>query len=119
MVKVNYSPIKELVVHEAVQLDMEDLMRERITPQGTMPLYWCNGIVFSFSSIPMTNQMSKEYLEGKIHWAEAHYSIMKSYTPIVELRDEQYGAPQRIRVIDTSKFSVLHAEFVKWLKEKK
>lgn len=119
MVKVNYSPIKELVVHEAVELDMEDLMRERITPQGSMPLYWCAGIVFSFSSIPMTNTMSKEYLEGKVHWAEAHYATMKTYAPIVELRDEQYGGPQRIRVIDTSKFSTLHTEFVKWLKTKK
>jgi hypothetical protein len=44
---------------------------------------------------------------------------MKNYIPIVELRDEQYGGPQRIRVIDTSKFSALHGEFVKWLKGRK
>jgi hypothetical protein len=119
MVKVTYAPIKELIVHEAVELTMEDLMRERITPSGNMPLYWNNGVVFSFSSIPMTNMMTKEYLEGKIHWAEAHYTLMKNYAPIAELRDEHYGATQKIRVIDTSKFSVLHNEFVKWLKDKK
>jgi hypothetical protein len=119
MVKITYSPIKELVVHEAVQLDLEDLMRERITPSGNMPLYWCGGILFSFSSLPMTNAMSKEYLDGRIHWAEAHYTAMKSYIPIVELKDEHYGATQKIRVIDTSKFSALHGEFIRWLKEKR
>lgn len=119
MVKINYSPAKELIVHEAVSLTMDDLMRERITPQGNMPLYWCGGIVFSFSSMPMTEELAKEYLQGRIHWMEAHYSEMANYTPIVELKDEQYGAAQKIRVIDTSKFSSLHNDFVKWLKEKK
>jgi hypothetical protein len=117
MVKINFSPIKELVVHEAVELSMDDLMRERITPQGNLPLYWCSGIVFSFSSMPMTDQMVKEYIEGKIHWMEAHYSEMKRHTPVVELRDEQYGpSSQKIRVIDTSGFSSIHRDFVEWIK---
>jgi hypothetical protein len=119
MAKITYAQAKELVVHEAVSVGMEDLMRGRITPQGNMPLYWCNGIVFSFSSMPMNEQMTKEYMEGRIHWMEAHYAVMDRYAPIVELRDEQYGAAQKIRVIDTSKFSSLHADFVKWLKDNK
>lgn len=120
MTKINYLPAKELIVHEAVELSMDDLMRERITPAGNMPLYWCNGIVFSFSSLPMSEELTREYLQGKIHWMEAHYTRMKAYTPILELKDEQYGAgSQKIRVIDTSKFSSLHSEFVEWLKTRK
>lgn len=115
MVKISYSPIKELVVHEAVKIDHEDLMRERITPQGNMPLYWCDGILFSFTSMPMTRDLVKDYLNGSIHWMEVHYAEMKKYEPMVELNDEQYKAIMRMRVIDTSK-SGLHQEFIKWLK---
>jgi hypothetical protein len=119
LVKINYNPIKELVIHEAVELTMDDLMRERITPQGNMPLYWCNGIVFSFSSMPMSDEMVKDYMEGKIHWMEAHYTKMDNHQPVVELRDEQYGGAQKIRVIDTTAFSTLHKDFVEWLKTRK
>ena len=118
MVKISYAPIKELIVHEAVKIDHEDLLRERITPAGNMPLYWCDGVLFSFTSIPMTKDLVREYLEGKIHWMEVHYTDMKKYEPVIELNDEQYKAIMKIRVIDTSK-SGLHAEFIKWLKNNK
>ncbi len=118
MTNVTFAPIKELVVHEAVRVDRDDLLRERITPAGNMPLCWCNGLMFSFSSMPLTKEIVKQYLEGKIHWMEVHYCDMKDYEPIVQLNDEQYNATMKIRVIDTSK-SALHAEFVKWLKTKK
>lgn len=114
MVKVSFSPIQELVVHEVVAMDYDDLLRERITPAGNMPLYWCNGVVFSFSSLPMTRDVIKDYLQGKIHWMELHYSSMPKFEPIVELNDEQFKATLKIRVIDTSK-SVLHSDIIKWL----
>jgi hypothetical protein len=118
MAKITYAPIKELVVHDAVNIDYEDLLRERITPAGNMPLYWCSGILFSFNSMPLTEEIVKDYLGGTIHWLEVHYSPMKDYQPIVELKDEQYNATMKIRVIDTSR-SGLHAEFIKWLKAKR
>lgn len=118
MVKISYSPIKELVVHEAVKVDYDDLLRERITPQGNMPLYWCDGILFSFTSMPMSDDLIKDYLNGTIHWMEVHYTEMKKYEQMVSLDDEQYKATMRMRVIDTSKSS-LHGDFMKWLKNKK
>ncbi len=116
MVKISYSPINELVIHEVVSLGIEDLMRERITPAGTMPLYWCDGVVFSFSSVPMSRKVLDDYMAGKIHWMEVHFSEMKDYKEVLELNDEHYNGSQKIRVIDTSKSS-LHEEFVKWLKK--
>ena len=118
MVKISYAPINELVVHEAVKIDHEDLLRERVTPAGTMPLYWCDGTLFSFTSMPMTDDLVKDYLRGTIHWMEVHYTEMKKYQPILELNDEEYKATMKIRVIDTSR-SGLHAEFIKWLKNKR
>ncbi|MGC8651728.1 MAG: hypothetical protein ACP5UH_00540 [Candidatus Micrarchaeia archaeon] len=118
MIKISYSPINELVVHEAVRLELDDLLRERITPSGNMPLYWCDGILFTFNSPPLTKDIMHDYLNGKIHWMEVHYTDMKKYDPVLELNDEQYKAILKIRVIDTSK-SALHAEFVKWLKSRR
>lgn len=118
MVKITYSPIKELVVHEVVKVDWDDLLRGRITPAGNMPLYWCDGIAFSFNSMPMSRELVKDYLEGKIHWMEIHYCEMKKYEPVVQLDDDEYKATMRIRVIDTSRSS-LHNDLIYWLKNKK
>ncbi|MEM3841118.1 MAG: hypothetical protein QXN59_00260 [Candidatus Micrarchaeaceae archaeon] len=114
MVNVVFSPIKELIIHEIVNVDFGDLIRERVTPSGNMPLYWCDGILFSFSSIPVSEDTIKEYIEGRVHWAEVHYVEMGEYMPIVTLEDSQYQGSLNVRVIDTSK-SNLHKAFVKWL----
>jgi hypothetical protein len=118
MVKITYAPIKELVVHEVVSVGYDDLLRSRITPAGNLPLYWCDGILFSFNSMPMTEELVKDYLQGIIHWMEVHYYTMKTYEPVISLNDEQYKATMHIRVIETGK-SALHTEFIKWLKNKK
>ena len=41
MVEITYSPLKSLVVHDILEVDKESIMRGRVTPAGTMPLYWC------------------------------------------------------------------------------
>jgi hypothetical protein len=115
MVKITFSPINELVIHEAVEIEKEDLMRERVTPAGTMPLYWCDNVLFSFSSVPMTDEIVSDYLKGRIHWLEIHYALNEKYTQILKLNEDEYKATMNIRVIDTSKSS-LHKEVVKWLK---
>jgi hypothetical protein len=118
MVKITFAPADELIVHEILRVDKADLLRERITPSGTMPLCWCNGLLFSFSSIPMTDDVTKEYLKGKIHWLEVHYTAMDRYEPILVLNEEEYKGAMNIRVIDTT-ISKLHQEFTKWLKTQK
>ncbi len=115
MVKITYAPLSELIVHETVEVEKEDLLRERVTPAGTMPLYWCNGILFSFSSLPMTDDIIKDYLKGKIHWLEVHFARENTYEAVLALSEEEYKTSMNVRVIDTSK-SDLHKELTKWLK---
>ncbi len=118
MPKISFSPIEELVIHEYVSIELDDLLRERVTPAGSVPLYWCDGLLFSFSSLPWTKDTIKDYMTGKIHWAETHYTVMEKYKPVLELKDENYQAQVKVRVIDTSR-SALHKEFVKWIKARK
>ena len=116
MVRISYSPIEEIIVHDVVEVASEDLLRERVTPAGTMPLYWCDGILFTFSSLPMTDEVVRDYLRGKVHWLEAHFAKVEKYTPIMSLSEEEDKTTMNIRIIDTSKSGV-HKEFVKWLKD--
>lgn len=116
MVKITFSPAAELVIHEAVEMTKDDLLLERITPAGNMPLYWCNGILFSFSSVPMTDDIIKEYLKGRIHWLEVHFTKMEKYVPVINFESEEYKSTMNVKVIDTSA-SELHREFIKWLKD--
>lgn len=116
--KISVSPIQELVVHEIVELEYNDLLRERITPAGNMPVYWCEGVLFSFSSLPMTEEVVKDYMNGKIHWMEVHYTKMNNYVPLLELVDNDLKSTFKVRNIDTSN-SQIHKSFIKWLKTKK
>lgn len=115
MVKISFSPAMELVVHEVVEVTKDDLLLERITPAGNMPLYWNSGILFSFSSVPMTEEIVKEYLKGRIHWLEVHYSKMDKYTPVITFESNEYKSTMNVKIIDTSA-SELHKEFIRWLK---
>lgn len=115
MVKIIFSPAAELVIHEAVEMKKDDLLLERITPAGNMPLYWCNGIIFSFSSLPMTDDIVKEYLKGRIHWLEVHFARMDKYVPVISWESQEYKSTMNVRVIDTSS-SAFHNEFIAWLK---
>ena len=116
MVKITFSPAAELIVHEVVEMGKDVLLLERITPAGNMPLYWCGGVLFSFSSIPMTEEVIREYLRGRIHWAEVHFARMEKYVPVITFESEEYKSTMSVRVIDTSS-SMLHREFTNWLKD--
>lgn len=116
MIKITFSPATELVVHEVIEMSKDDLLLERITPAGNLPLYWCNGLVFSFSSLPMTDDIVKEYLHGRIHWLEVHFARMEKHIPIISFESDEYKSTMNVRVIDTSS-STLHKEFTSWLKE--
>ncbi len=115
MVRITFEPTNEVVIHDVVSVGVDDLLRERVTPAGTMPLYWCNGILFSFSSLPLTDEIVKDYVRGKIHWLEVHYTKMPDYKPVLSLNEEEYKGTVNVRIIDTSRSNV-HSDLTKWLK---
>jgi hypothetical protein len=114
MTKISFTPIQELVIHEVVEVSNDDLLRERVTPAGTMPLYWCKGILFSFSSLPLNDEVVRDYMKGKIHWMEVHFSKMERYQEVLRIDDEEYKSTMNVRVINTDG-SKVHMDFVEWL----
>ena len=115
MPKITYLPPQELIVHDIFDLEREEMLRANVTPNGNLPLYWCDGVLYSFSSPPATEEVISEILKGKIHWLEVRYSKMEKFTDILKLSEDEYKATMNFRVIKTEKFA-LHKEFIKWLK---
>lgn len=116
MVRITYEPTNEIVIHDVISVGIDDLLRGRVTPAGTMPLYWCNGILFAFSSMPLTDDVIKDYMRGKLHWLEVQYARMPEYKAVLSLSEDEYKATMNIRIIDTSK-SAVHNDLTKWLKD--
>lgn len=115
MVKITFAPTEEIVVHDVIELPLDDMLRGRVTPAGIMPLYWCNGILFNFSSMPMTEEVVRDYVRGKLHWIEVQFTKFPQYRPILSLNDDEYKQQVNVRVIDTS-VSPVHQELTKWIK---
>ncbi|MGC8567742.1 MAG: hypothetical protein ACP5RP_00250 [Candidatus Micrarchaeia archaeon] len=111
--KITYSPIKEIVIHDIAKVDFRELIQSRITPQGNLPLYWCNGIIFGFASMPFNDQLVADYLNGILHWMEVQYTYMENFSPELSIDDTQYT---KVMVINTSN-NALHKEFIEWLKK--
>ena len=116
MPKITYFPAQELIVHDVLGLEKEEMLRANVTPNGNMPLYWCDGVLYSFSSPPITEEVISEMLKGKIHWLEVRYTKMPKYASLLTLNEEEYKATMNFRVISTEKFE-LHREFISWLKK--
>ncbi|MGI0141106.1 MAG: hypothetical protein ACREBF_00430 [Candidatus Micrarchaeales archaeon] len=115
MAKISYLPTQELIVHDVISLQKEDMLRANVTPNGNMPLYWCDGMLYSFSSPPATEEVIADMLKGRIHWLEVRYSKMEKFQSMLSLNEEEYKATMNFRIISTDKFD-LHKEFIKWLK---
>ena len=116
MVKVNHQPTQTLIVHDVVRMELDNILRERVTPSGALPLYWGNGFVFGFTPLPVSSKrVLEDYLDGKVHWMEVHYTHKKDYEEILKLDDEQYAGAVKVRVIDVSK-RALFKDFLEWLK---
>lgn len=113
--KISYFPTQELIVHDIIKLEKEEMLRRNVTPNGNMPLYWCDGILYSFVSPPITDEVVKEILKGRVHWLEVQYTEMPKFNPMLSLNEEEYKATMNFRIINTSGFE-LHRDFIKWMK---
>lgn len=89
MVDIIHKPLKEIVVIECVQLKkVEELARPLgfLVGSGQIAgLNWAEGIVFMFNIInPVTEHMSKEYMDGKIYCPSIPFVIMPEYKPTIK-----------------------------------
>ena len=76
------------------------------------PLYWAAGLVMVTYSLPSTDAVVNDQLNGKAHWAHVAYAPMPKYEPYVLLRENNV----RIPVINASMNPIFNAAAA-WIKQ--
>ena len=117
LVKVTFEPWKEVVIHETIKYSLPDMIKLcslGVQPGGlTNPLSWAEGIVFRFTAMPMNDEVTRELLQGKVHWNVVEWATMPEYKNVIPIGDINAKIP----IIDVSSTAVL-CEIAKALKEK-
>lgn len=83
MIKVIFKPWEEIVIHEDIEYRLQDLVKNRVlgSRAGSVapPLVWAEGVVFSKTVMPPTEDIIKEQLQGIIHFSSIEWAIMPKY----------------------------------------
>jgi hypothetical protein len=119
--KITYEPFKEVIIKECVGYkNLQDLLfifaQLRASGQP-VSLNWAKGVVFALSSLPpSTDQLVKEYLDGRLYIANASFALMPDYKDAVNY--VAGGQQMPIPVINASD-NVALCEIAEWLKAQK
>ena len=86
MVKITFSPTKEIVIHEISEKRPDEfytLMIQQAQAQGavgiTPSVHWAHGLAFTFGFFPETPDIVKDKLEGKIHYGTIVFASVPEY----------------------------------------
>jgi hypothetical protein len=101
MVEITYRPMKEIVVAEVTEYPSPEALAQNFVHmvRGGQPatLAWAGDVVFTVLPIPpVTETMTKEYLEGRAHYGSVMFAAMSPYRPAIRV------SALEIPVIDTS-----------------
>ena len=107
MVKVTIRPWEEVIIHETIYYDLQDLIKLAsmgIQPGGlAAPLHWAGGVLFRFSAMPPTDDVIKEQLVSKVHWSAVEWALMPEYKKVILITDINAKIP----VIDATSNTIL------------
>ncbi len=116
MVEIVYEPWKTIIIHEIFQYNIEMLVNLQAlgVPSGQLgsPIYWSNGIAYVHLNMPTTEEIQKEYLQGRIHWRNLFFASMPKYQSVILIPEGNV----RIPVLDLSENDTSRS-ITTWLKK--
>ena len=121
MPKIIYKPYDELIIHELVRYKLEDLVnlfRFNLNALGVQsggmgkPLYWAAGLAMVTYTLPSTDAVVNDQLNGKAHWAHVAYAPMPKFESYIVLKENSV----RIPVINASTNPIFNAA-ASWIKQ--
>jgi len=114
--KIIYKPYDELIIHELVRYKLEDLVNLNAlgVQSGGMgkPLYWAAGLAMVTYTLPSTDAVVNDQLNGKAHWAHVAYAPMPKFESYIVLKENSV----RIPVINASTNPIFNAA-ASWIKQ--
>jgi len=100
MVEVEFESIKKIVVHEVIKHPIKTFVKNRVVglPKGVLapPFLWAEGVLFSRSVMPPTDEVVKQQLAGILHLTAIEWALMPKFKKSLRL------AGVTIPVIDVS-----------------
>jgi hypothetical protein len=115
LVKVTFKPWEEVVIHEAIKYTLSDLIARSslgVQPGGLgAPLNWAEGVAFRPNAMLMNDEITRELLQGKVHWNAVEWALMPEYKNVIPIADINAKIP----VINVSATAIL-CEIAKALK---
>lgn len=118
MIEVSYEPRTKLIIHEYLAYeDLDDFVKLRAlgVPSGGLgqPLRWAEGVVMAFKAMANNETVTKELLEGKLHWDHVSFALMPKYQREIVVKEVNVRVP----VINVSSHPIFKAAAA-WLKER-
>ena len=114
--KVIFKPWEEVVIHESIQYNLQNLvtMRSLGVPPGQLGrrLLWAEGVAFSHVAMPPTTDVIKESLQGRVHWSSVEWALMPEFKPFIEISETKV----RIPILNVSTNETM-STVAKWLKK--
>ena len=105
--KVTFKVWEELIIHENIRFSLEDFVKLcsiGVQPGGlASPLQWAEGVVLRATLLPLTEDVVREMLAGKIHWSAVEWALMPKYQQAIMIGDINAKIP----IVDVSATATL------------
>ena len=116
MVEFKFEPWNTVVIHEIVRYDIQALVQLHglgvQAGQIGRPINWANGIAFTHQTMPPTDEVVKEQIQGKIHWSYLAFAFLPKHQKAFVIQEGNVTIP----VIDVGG-SALFREMTEWIKQ--
>lgn len=102
-IEVKHEPRKEVIIHEiSLYKTPEELVRNAFggAPAGSIlpTLKWVNRVLLTFTPLPMSEIITKEIIDGRLHGDHVSLAPMDKFEPTITVADKNMV----INVIDVS-----------------
>ena len=117
MVKVIYTPNSEIVVHEVIEEESSSFFEEIVRQMLASPVHvqptvnWIDGIAFVVSPLPATEDIVRDNLAGKVHFAAVMFT-RTGYLPQVSVKLASQEFSVRLRKAESNLTLVELARFL-------
>ena len=120
MAKMTYRPWKEVVIHEILEYNVQELCSNKVRQvlqsgaAGITPsLGWAEGLIFSYVPFPDTDDVVREKLNGIIHYSVVEYALLPEYRAEIQvtIAGSQYSV--RLQKVQENPVFIDLARFLK------
>ena len=81
--EIEFRPIKRIIILEDISYDSLDdffaVITTGVPPSTPIVVLWANGVVFTYSAMPLSEAIVKERTEGIVYWNFVQYAKMDEY----------------------------------------